>query len=42
MTEDSGMQEPTFEEIDAVWGAGWLTDLVNWVERHVTAWFSGT
>lgn len=42
MIEESGIQELTFEEIDAVSGAGWLTDLVNWVGRHVTAWFRGT
>lgn len=35
MTEDKGIQELTFEEIDAVSGAGWLTDLVNWIGEHV-------
>ena len=42
MSEESGMQELTFEEIDAVSGAGWLSDLVEWVGDHIRAWINST
>ncbi len=42
MSEESGMQELTFEEIDAVSGAGWLSDLIEWVGDHIRAWINST
>ena len=42
MSEESGMQELTFEEIDAVSGAGWLSDLVEWIGDHIRAWLNTT
>ena len=34
MVENTGIQELTFDEIDAVSGAGWWTDLCNWFRDH--------
>jgi len=34
MVENTGIQELTFDEIDAVSGAGWWTDFINWFRGH--------
>lgn len=34
MVENTGIQELTFDEIEAVSGAGWWTDFCNWMRDH--------